>query len=87
MRGTIKDVEIDALEGVNQDKMDRERLYKLLEDNSPEHVEGKRKRTKVDYKALNQELFGGIESPDMKLPIHGSDSDSDDAVWSPTAKK
>ncbi|KAI8112291.1 hypothetical protein M9434_003614 [Picochlorum sp. BPE23] len=87
LKGMIKDVEIDALEGVSQDKMDRERLYKHLEDNSPEHVEGKRKRTKVDYKALNQELFGGIESPDMKFPVHGSDSDSDDAVWSPTAKK
>lgn len=87
LTGSIKDVEIHQLEDGTPNKMDKKQLYKFLEDNSPEYVEGKRKRVKVDYNALNQELFGGVESPNMKFPVHVSDSDSDDAVWSPSAKK
>jgi hypothetical protein len=76
--------------GLNLEKAKRHSkadLYKILNETSPELVEGKRKRKKVDYQALNKELFGDIESPDLKAPIVGSSSDDDDDVWSPTKKR
>jgi len=53
---------------------------------SPKILEGKRKRLQVDYKALNKELFGDVESPELKVLAAVSDSDEDD-IWSPSTKK
>jgi hypothetical protein len=87
--GSIEDVDTSGLAQLNGDKdVSREEMYKLLENDEPELVEGKRKRSRVDYRALNQELFGDADgTPDMKVKGHASSSDDEsDCVWSPTKK-
>ena len=60
----------------------------MLENEEPVILNGKRKRSRVDYNALNKELFGDAASPDMKINGHVSSEDEDeDAVWSPTKRK
>jgi len=47
-------------------------------------VQGKRRRTAVDYKALNQEMFGDAETPVAGgLISEAEEEDEDDEVWSP----
>jgi len=48
-------------------------------------VEGKRRRFTVDYKALNQQMFGDLGSPDIDAGVKDDDAeeDEDDEVWSP----
>ena len=86
--GSIEDVDTSGLALLNgKQDTSREELYKLLENDEPEIVEGKRKRSRVDYRALNQELFGDADgTPDMKVG-HASSDDESDGVWSPTTKK
>ena len=87
--GSIEDVDTSGLAQLNGKKdVSREELYKLLENDEPELVEGKRKRARVDYRALNQELFGDADgTPDMKVRGHASSSDDEsDCVWSPSKK-
>jgi hypothetical protein len=88
--GAIEDVDIGSLTPIKNrikfEEVDRREMYKLLENEEPEILKGKRKRVPVDYKALNVELFGDMESPDLKINGHVSESD-DDAVWSPTKNK
>ncbi len=87
--GSIEDVDTSGLAELNgKNDSSREELYKLLENDEPELVEGKRKRARVDYRALNQELFGDVDgTPDMKVKGHASSSDDEsDCVWSPTKK-
>lgn len=86
INGHIEDVEVSGLNLEKAKGHSKADLYKILNETSPELVEGKRKRKEVDYQALNKELFGDIESPDLKAPIVGSSSDDDD-VWSPTKKR
>ena len=86
---SIEDVDTSGLAQLNGKKdVGREELYKLLENDEPELVDGKRKRDRVDYRALNQELFGDVDgTPDMKVKGHASSSDDEsDCVWSPSKK-
>jgi len=47
-------------------------------------VQGKRRRTAVDYKALNQEMFGDAETPvSGGLISEGEGEDEEDEGWSP----
>ena len=47
-------------------------------------VQGKRRRTAVDYKALNQEMFGDAETPVAGgLISEGEEEDEEDEGWSP----
>ena len=89
----IEDVDTSKLAELNaqanerkREDMSREELYKLLENEEPELVEGKRKRARVDYRALNLELFGDSDKTEDDARAGDSDDESD-GVWSPTAKK
>jgi len=74
----IQDVDVnEMIETMGEPSSDSE---------SPKILEGKRKRLQVDYKALNKELFGDVESPELKVLAAVSDSD-EDGIWSPSAKK
>jgi hypothetical protein len=47
-------------------------------------VQGKRRRTAVDYRALNQEMFGDAETPVAGgLISEGEEEDEEDEGWSP----
>lgn len=91
LNGGIEDVDVNGIDIILQsdDTRNKEVLYKLLENEEPQILNGKRKRSRVDYNALNKELFGDAASPDMKMngQVVSSDDDDDDAVWSPTKKR
>lgn len=74
----IQDVDVNGMLEVMEER--------FSDSESPKILEGKRKRLQVDYKALNKELFGDIESPELKVLAAVSDSD-EDAIWSPSARK
>ena len=89
----IEDVDTSKLAELNaqanerkREAMSREELYKLLENEEAELIEGKRKRARVDYRALNLELFGDSDKTEDDARAGDSDDESD-GVWSPTAKK
>lgn len=89
LNGTIEDVDVNGVRqvSVSDGSKSKEDLYKLLEHEEPIILDSKRKRSRVDYNALNKELFGDAASPDMKFNGQLSSDDDDDAVWSPTKKK
>jgi hypothetical protein len=90
LNGTIEDVDIGGVKQFTDSNgsKSKEELYKLLEHEEPIILNGKRKRSHVDYNALNEELFGDAASPDMKINGQASsDDDDDDDVWSPAKKK
>lgn len=74
----IQDVDVNGMLGTMEEHPS--------DSESPKILEGKRKRLQVDYKALNKELFGDIESPELKVLAAVSDSD-EDGIWSPSARK
>ena len=51
-------------------------------------VEGKRRRVAVDYKALNQEMFGDEETPEVAelLGAIEEEEEEEDEGWSPRAQ-
>lgn len=87
--GTIKDVNTFEVK-MTEDNSGRlkENIHELLENEEVVILNRKRKRSKVDYNALNKELFGDAASPEMNINGHASTSDDDDdAIWSPTKKR
>lgn len=92
LHGDIQDVDLSSVDKllVSNVSAQKEAFYKLFENEEPEILNGKRKRSRVDYAALNKELFGDTASPDMKIngQISQSDDEEDgDAIWSPTKKR
>ena len=77
----------EQVNGKKREDMSREELYKLLENEELEVVEGKRKRARVDYRALNLELFGDDDDDGTNAHGEAGSDDESDGVWSPTAKK
>lgn len=85
--GEIEDVEVNKLTDLNKlEENQKQRLLESLEAEPVVVVDTKRRRKQVDYKALNKELFGELESPEIKTRAVGSESD-EDGIWSPTKKR
>lgn len=50
-------------------------------------LQGKRRRTAVDYRALNQEMFGDLGSPLLAVGVGDEgEEEEEDEVWSPKAQ-
>ena len=85
----IEDVETEALEEIESFALaNNAEIYTPSHSDSPKIIEGKRKRPNVDYRALNEEMFGEVESPHLEVnaAIYDTESDDDDSVWSPSRK-